>query len=404
MHELPWMATVLAVAALIGHGGLHIAIYNRTNAIGLPRLLAKLISKSLLLNVVALPIGAMLALPSELSAAAAGALTRTDLNALPLPWRLYGVVCLASWPLLGIPWLISRPIFGIHWLKVKRQVAVVDVEQQLGRRLGMTLKCRAAARLPLNQIFELAVESIELPVAGLPESLDGYRIAQLSDLHFTGHMSPQWTAHTVDQLNRFSPDLIALTGDIIDKARCITWLDEALGHAAAADGCYFVLGNHDTRVADPELVRQRLTDLGWCDLGHRWRRLITRRSRASLSLLGNERPWFPLGELPSQRELAGSFPLLLAHSPDQFRWARRQGLPLMLAGHTHGGQGRLPLVGPLLGPSYHGSRYAAGDFYRAPTTMHVSRGLGGTHLLRINCRPELSLLTLRRRAIKPLPR
>ena len=68
----------------------------------------------------------------------------------------------------------------------------------------------------------------------------------------------------------------------------------------------------------------------------------------------------------------------------------------MLAGHTHGGQGRLPLAGPILGPSRYGSRYASGDFYKPPTTMHVTRGLGGTHLIRINCRPELSLLTLRR--------
>lgn len=67
----------------------------------------------------------------------------------------------------------------------------------------------------------------------------------------------------------------------------------------------------------------------------------------------------------------------------------------MLAGHTHGGQGRLPLAGPLLGPSFHGSRYASGDFYKDPTTMHVTRGISGVHLLRINCRPELSLLTLR---------
>ena len=67
----------------------------------------------------------------------------------------------------------------------------------------------------------------------------------------------------------------------------------------------------------------------------------------------------------------------------------------MLAGHTHGGQGRLPLAGPVLSPSFHGSRYASGDFYKAPTTMHVTRGIGGVHLMRINCRPELSLLTLR---------
>jgi predicted MPP superfamily phosphohydrolase len=110
-------------------------------------------------------------------------------------------------------------------------------------------------------------------------------------------------------------------------------------------------------------------------------------------LIGNEYPWFDRPRLPAADEQ--TFRLLLSHSPDQIWWARRHQVQLMLAGHTHGGQGRLPLIGPILGPSFHGSRFAAGDFFKSPTTMHVSRGLSGTHLIRIHCRPELSLITLR---------
>jgi uncharacterized protein len=62
----------------------------------------------------------------------------------------------------------------------------------------------------------------------------------------------------------------------------------------------------------------------------------------------------------------------------------------MLAGHTHGGQIRLPVVGPVFSPSRFGVRYASGTFFRAPTLMHVSRGLSGTRPLRFNCRPELA--------------
>jgi len=109
-------------------------------------------------------------------------------------------------------------------------------------------------------------------------------------------------------------------------------------------------------------------------------------------LIGNEHPWFKRPELETDNS---ELRLLLSHSPDQIWWARKHGVTLMLAGHTHGGQGRLPLAGPILGPSLHGSRFASGDFYLPPTTMHVTRGLCGTHLIRINCRPELSLLTLR---------
>ena len=109
-------------------------------------------------------------------------------------------------------------------------------------------------------------------------------------------------------------------------------------------------------------------------------------------IIGNEHPWYARPEIESTED---QFRLLVSHSPDQFRWAREHGIHLMLAGHTHGGQGRLPLAGPILSPSFHGSRYASGDFYKPPTTMHVTRGIGGVHLMRINCRPELSLITLK---------
>jgi len=67
----------------------------------------------------------------------------------------------------------------------------------------------------------------------------------------------------------------------------------------------------------------------------------------------------------------------------------------MLAGHTHGGQIRLPVVGPIVSPSYYGVHYASGVFYVRPTLLHVSRGLSGEEALRINCRPEVSKLVLR---------
>jgi hypothetical protein len=95
--------------------------------------------------------------------------------------------------------------------------------------------------------------------------------------------------------------------------------------------------------------------------------------------------------------LAGGRPfrIAVAHSPDQFGWARYYDFDLMLAGHTHGGQIRFPLIGPVFSPSHHGVRYAAGTFYQPPTLMHVSRGLSGTRPLRFNCPPELARLNLR---------
>lgn len=401
----------LLLAGLIGHFGIHLAAYNRVNATGFSHRTVKLTALGVLVSAVALPALALwdgLTPAAGESATVAGCWLRE--LAASRPWQVYGVVCLLSWPVLGIPWLLARPLLGIGHVRAKRDVEVVPIAEMLETPLTLTRKSHWWSRIPGNQLLELAVEQIELPVVGLPPELDGYRIAQLSDLHFTGHVAPAWTAEVVGRMNRWEPDLIALTGDIVDSPDCIDWLEEALGHAEAVDGRYFILGNHDVRKVRPEHVREAMEAIGWIDVGGRAieTRLTTsrnkgRRSDAAVTslpawILGNESPWLKPPVLDWEQDRSDHrFRLLLAHSPDQFGWARKHGIQLMLAGHTHGGQGRLPGLGPLVSPSWHGSRYASGDFYRWPTTMHVSRGLSGAHLVRIHCRPELSLLTLRRR-------
>ncbi len=399
----PWAAYGIVAAAIVGHFGLHIAAYNRINATGLRRPLVKGIVKLLLLSCLLLPLLAIYDHGDLVAAGLGGELTVSRLASLSGGWRAYGLICLASLPLLGLPWLCWRPIWKLESLAAQRDIEVDDLRDRLAKPIALTRKCRVAMQIPGNQIAELSVERIRLPVAGLPPQLDGYRIAQLSDLHFTGHLSPAMAAWAVERANDFAPHLFALTGDIVDKAQCVDWLAQALGHARAPDGCYFILGNHDRRVSDPAVVRAAMNDLGWRDVGGQCIEVRLSSAAAAGSdevasvaaqILGNERPWFGA---PSDQQLDRSpaaFRLLLAHSPDQLSWARRRGVQLMLAGHTHGGQGRLPLIGPVLSPSWHGSRFASGDFFKPPTTMHVSRGISGVHLLRIRCRPELSLLTL----------
>lgn len=90
------------------------------------------------------------------------------------------------------------------------------------------------------------------------------------------------------------------------------------------------------------------------------------------------------------------FRILLSHTPDNLSWAKSHHFDLMLAGHTHGGQIRLPWLGAIIAPSFHGSRYASGLYFEPPTLMHVSRGLAGIHPIRLNCPPELALLILKR--------
>ncbi len=384
MSPFVWLMIWLAV--LVGHGGLHIAIYNRINGFGWPRRLLKTIVKFFLLTTILIPIAIVFCYAPVLKEMLWG---QTSV-AIPAPLMVYGLLCLAVWIVLGIPWLIWRPIFGLEWVQAPRECEVVDVQQAVGHPLAMTAKARLEARLPLNQLFDLSIEQISLPVAGLPSALDGYRIAHISDVHLTGEVHPDYAKYAVGRATAWQPDLMALTGDIIDKQPCIDWLVEIFSPAAALDGCYFVLGNHDTRIRESRLTREAMSLAGWTDLGSRF----IQRDLAGVPamIIGNEHPWYARPEIESTED---QFRLLLSHSPDQFRWAREHRVHLMLAGHTHGGQGRLPLAGPILSPSFHGSRYASGDFYRAPTTMHVTRGIGGVHLMRINCRPELSLITLR---------
>ncbi|KAA5543624.1 metallophosphoesterase [Roseiconus nitratireducens] len=382
---LPWLLLLLV---LIGHGGLHIAIYNRINAIGWPRKVVKGLTKFFLLTTIGIPAVALASAMDPLRTYLSG---QGSWNVLPVWIVTYSVCCLVSLLVLGIPWLLSRPHLASDRVRAPRDVDVIDVRQHRSGPLTLTSKASWQSRMPMNQLLQLSVERVELPVIGLPPELDGYRIAHLSDVHLTGDIHPEYASFAVEKATELKPNLIALTGDIIDQRSCIDWLVDIFSPAEAPDGCHFILGNHDTRVVDSWETREAMDRAGWIDLGSQ---VMPRTlNGVACELIGNEHPWYARPELTPGTD---RFRLLLSHSPDQFSWARRHGVHLMLAGHTHGGQGRLPLIGPVLSPSFHGSRYASGQFYRRPTTLFVTRGLGGVHLFRINCRPELALLTLRR--------
>jgi predicted MPP superfamily phosphohydrolase len=142
---------------------------------------------------------------------------------------------------------------------------------------------------------------------------------------------------------------------------------------------------------------QALTKLGFHDAGTTD---ITLGGKPGLTvqIRGNELPWLQrhASEVSEDRpaESENLLRIALSHSPDQLRWAQSHSADLMLAGHTHGGQVRLPFIGPLVAPSHFGSRFASGVFLRQNTLMHVSRGVAGTHPLRMRCMPEVSVLTI----------
>ncbi len=246
-------------------------------------------------------------------------------------------------------------------------------------------------------MFNLSVTEKVLQLPRLDPQLNGLTIAHLSDLHFTGRITREFFEMVVDQTNQMDVDLVAITGDIIDNPLCRPWLDEILGKLRSRHGVFFILGNHDLRIHDEPGLRAQLTRLGFHDLGGRWQSLTINRKQ--IVLAGNELPWFvPAADMqscPIKPRQGRPFRIALSHSPDQIGWCQNYDFDLMLAGHTHGGQIRLPVIGPIFAPSRYGVKYSAGTFFEDPTLMHVSRGLSGTRPLRFNCTPEVTKLVLR---------
>lgn len=232
------------------------------------------------------------------------------------------------------------------------------------------------------EVNEWMVESPELPPA-----FDGLRIAQVSDLHNTAH----WE-NAIRALERAKPDIIVLTGDLIDSRN--TDVDRALEfvrEAAAIAPCYYVSGNHESRIRDWPRLRQGLIDAGVQVLEDEG--CTMERDGDSVTLLGLRDPDFGGDPARTLEKLTAGegYTILLSHRPELFELYVRSGVDLAFAGHAHGGQVRIPFVGGLIAP-HQGwfPEYDSGLYEQGGTAMLVSRGVGNSIIpLRINNRPEI---------------
>jgi predicted MPP superfamily phosphohydrolase len=307
-------------------------------------------------------------------------------------------------------WLVACAILGVmalgHWLwrrshpeirggLVANHTTELDVRRTTVEPLTAPGLPRLLSHLPYNQVVRPWLHEKKLELPRLTARYAGLRIVHLSDLHLSGRITPRYFEEVFERVNAWDPDLTVVTGDIVERQHCLDWVPTTLGRLRATNGVYFVLGNHDQKV-DCRRLRSALVLAGLVDLGGRFCRLEI--DGRSLILAGNELPWFaPAADVSNcPPHDADGMPLriLLAHSPDQFGWAQDRDFDLVLAGHCHGGQVRFPIVGAVLAPSLHGTRYAAGVFRRGDTVMHVSRGTSGLAPFRFNCPPEVTLLEL----------
>ena len=243
-----------------------------------------------------------------------------------------------------------------------------------------------------NQVGQLEVNKKTLFLPQLPSKLEGLTLTHFSDLHITGVIPQVFYDRLCDEILELDSDLMFLTGDVLDVPSKLPWVSRLAKRLTTSKECYFVLGNHDVRHGQDEKLRAALVAENCVDLGSTYRHVDIRGE--PILLAGNELPW--VGTAPECRPKSNEFAIGVVHTPDLIGWGRQQDYDLLLAGHAHGGQIRIPGIGPIICPSVHGVRYASGVFQKGRTLMHVSRGISGLQPIRLRCRPELTQLTLRR--------
>jgi predicted MPP superfamily phosphohydrolase len=240
----------------------------------------------------------------------------------------------------------------------------------------------------------------------LPSSFDGFKIAQVSDFH-----SEEFGKDNVRLLNKLrasKPDIIAFTGDTLDSYDVnydisLNFIKEALKIAP----CYFVMGNHEGRLEGYESFKNQIIDMGVVVLENTSCQIERNGEKITLyglldpeSLKGEEYGYGEMGILEKLlRELDykdEGYGILLSHRPECFDYYVDYKFDLVLTGHTHGGQFRLPIIGAVYAPNQgFFPKYSSGMHTSGETTMIVSRGLGNSSIpLRFNNTPELVLITL----------
>ncbi len=338
------------------------------------------------------------------------------------PKVLIALVLLIKDTLRFVWWLFGW--FQRHLLPARAEAAappldLTDIKRTSRRDFLQTIGWSAAS-VPFvlvgysvfRTLYDFEIYRVEVPLAGLPHSLDGLTIAQLSDLHAGSFFSDRPMVEAVALTQSLQPDLIVVTGDFVNHdAAEMDLIMPALRSLNADLGVYGCLGNHDHYARLPDVVnRVRATPVDLLVNTHRTLEI----DGARLHLIGTDNTGFSqyFADLPGALDGLAPHPdgeeirILLAHTPTYWDTHVRPGYPdidLMLCGHTHGGQVGLewgPLRYSLARVAY--ARWAG--LYTEPRAdspdpqfLYVNRGLGTIGPpVRLGIRPEITLLTLRK--------
>jgi predicted MPP superfamily phosphohydrolase len=234
----------------------------------------------------------------------------------------------------------------------------------------------------------ILLREVSLRIPSLPAGLDGLEVLVISDVHCRSRRKLGLLRECCAALRPRGADLVLLLGDFGGKSELLAETIELLAAIPARLGTFCVLGNHDLEGAREATIRDLLGRHAVHVLPNAWARFPDR----GLALVGLETPWRQPPPAPCEARL---FAVGLAHTPDNLALLERLNVGLAVAGHTHGGRARLPVVGPVLVPTLYGRFLDRGLFRRGRTLLYVSAGLGYFCPSPRN-RGELTRLVLRR--------
>jgi predicted MPP superfamily phosphohydrolase len=244
----------------------------------------------------------------------------------------------------------------------------------------------------------LSVTRREISLPHWPKALDGFRIAQLTDLHYRPGTDDTLIARLHKALKEEKPDLIAISGDfVIDDPSSLAECLRALKGLSAPHGIFASPGNHDCWHFTPSQLKRHIEGAGIAYLENQGTRISIKGESVFLNGLDSFWGGHPDAARAWKGHLKNTPVLSLVHEPDPFEELHRtKPLDLQLSGHTHGGQCWVPLLNYAPIKVQFGRNFTYGEFHRGPSRLFVGRGLGTVGIrVRFACAPELVILTLR---------
>ena len=242
----------------------------------------------------------------------------------------------------------------------------------------------------------IIVEERNIYLENLPKSFNGFRIVHITDLHLNSYGRKE--RGIIDKIRELKPDIIVVTGDLIDEKQYLNTGLEFMEELADISPTYFVFGNWDhLSGVSMSLFEKYLTERKVIVLSNRY--VVLSRNNECIYLIGVDDPHTFNDDLDKAMDNISEtnvVKILLAHSPEIIDKAVKKNINLVLVGHTHGGQVRLPIIGPLyipLPPKYR--KYDQGLFKVDNTLMFVNRGIGMSFIpVRFLCPPEIVVIEL----------